>query len=385
VNYQGPLRTYDPNDADLFIVPYPGGTHFNAMLTKHRQNKIKPKLNAVQHILLDPSNGILPYYNQSTKHRHLFLSLNHLGLISQQPLVTDKVPSYRAGQIVTPQVNTNREYQPNVIQQLHTHAFFEQKQYAVAAIFSPKISGNSHDRVTFLEQSSKLFGGDTNGNGTDSNNSNLHLHGLPVKIITLTEKRKLPNEQQVMQIYRESIFCPCFRGDGPEQKRFIDAILSGCIPVVMSYEWDDEDDDNAANVTTTKSTYTTKGHGHRQHYKSYFSSHAKLAIISKVYPWSVGSFFGPQYPDMGIDYSDIVVEINSKKCAVECIPTVLGDLLKNPDVLRKKQEYLANVATLLTYGMEHNSLQYVDSITAVLVMVKHYIRFSPFSSSQGRK
>ena len=80
---------------------------------------------------------------------------------------------------------------------------------------------------------------------------------------------------------------------------------------------------------------------------------------------------------MGIDYSDIVVEIDSKKCGVECIPTILGDLLmKNPDVLRKKQEYLAHVATLLTYGMEDNSLQYVDSISALLVMAKHYIRFS---------
>ena len=272
VKYHGPLRTYDPNVADLFIVPYPGGTHFYAMLTKHRQNKIKPKLNAVQQILLDPSNGLLPYFNETTKHRHIFLSLNHLGLVSQQPLVTDKVPSYRAGQIVTPQANTNREYQPNTIQQLHTRTFFEQKRYALAAIFSPKISGDSHDRVTFLEQSSKLFGGNdtdivanttntTSSSSNHNNNNHLHLHGLPVKIITLTEKRKLPNEQEVMQIYRDSIFCPCFRGDGPEQKRFIDAILSGCIPVVMSYEWDDgeaEDDEaRATKVTTTKPTNVT--------------------------------------------------------------------------------------------------------------------------------
>jgi hypothetical protein len=39
--------------------------------------------------------------------------------------------------------------------------------------------------------------------------------------------------------YRHATFCPCPGGDTPSAKRFFDAILSGCIPIVLSedYSW----------------------------------------------------------------------------------------------------------------------------------------------------
>jgi len=39
--------------------------------------------------------------------------------------------------------------------------------------------------------------------------------------------RTMPDEATTMQRYRESIFCPCFRGDRPDVKRFFDVLLSG--------------------------------------------------------------------------------------------------------------------------------------------------------------
>ena len=153
-----------------------------------------------------------------------------------------------------------------------------------------------------------------------------------------------------MELYRQSILCPCFRGDTPDQKRFFDAVLSGCIPVVMSHYWMKKDG--------SKDT-------------SYF---APGVSNTKIYPWAKGSF-GEEYSNMGIDYSKLVIEINESNCGeLDCLPAFLEHWLNDKDALREKQEHLAKYARLFSYGLEGNAFQYVDAMSALSVRVRHYVR-----------
>lgn len=159
-----------------------------------------------------------------------------------------------------------------------------------------------------------------------------------------------------MKLYRESIFCPVFRGDTPQQKRFFDAILSGCIPVVFSHHFLQNEQDEM---------YST----------SYFSPHS--GTTSRVYPWAKGSF-GDKYPEMGIEYSKLVIEIEETAlgetiCDVKCMVKTLEILLtKDPAALKEKQNTIARYARLFSYGLQHNAFQYVDAMSALLVRARHY-------------
>ena len=154
-----------------------------------------------------------------------------------------------------------------------------------------------------------------------------------------------------MRLYRDSVFCPCFRGDRPITRRIFDAMLSGCIPVVLAHRFTDRE---------TGRTVT-----------SYFAR-AQGASNAKVYPWARGSF-GDGHPDMGIDYSELVVEIPAE-CGVDCIPSVLeGLLLNDTAALRRKQRNLARYARLFSFGMgEGRIFERVDAMSALLIAARHH-------------
>ena len=105
---------------------------------------------------------------------------------------------------------------------------------------------------------------------------------------------------------------------------------------------------------------------------SYFAP-AAGAEISKVSPFARGSF-GPKYPNMGIDYSKLVVEIDELSCGytVDCLPARLKKLLDDPAALREKQRYVAKYARLFSFGMKDNAFQYADAMSALLVQARHY-------------
>ena len=79
---------------------------------------------------------------------------------------------------------------------------------------------------------------------------------------------------------------------------------------------------------------------------------------------------------MGIDYSELFVEIDAKECGsggVDCIPTVLEKLLNDTAALRKKQYTLAKYARLFSFGMQDNAFQHVDAMSALLVVGRHHV------------
>lgn len=196
---------------------------------------------------------------------------------------------------------------------------------------STKIKGNNWARKQFKQAIKRL--------------DNFTLAGMPVLVSGTQFGRTLSNETQVQEAYHQSIFCPCLRGDEPPQKRFFDALLAGCIPVVLDYESDELG------------------------YRSYFAERTYSTRLS--YPFATGIFAGKS--DMGVHYEDLVVAINST-CNMECLLPTLEDLIQNhPEVIREKQANIARVASLFTYGINDNAFQYPDATAAILIQAKHYV------------
>jgi hypothetical protein len=59
--------------------------------------------------------------------------------------------------------------------------------------------------------------------------------GRPVFVSGLN-RRIVENEDDIIPLYRNGVFCPSFRWNTAAQKRFFDVLLSGCTPVVLECE-----------------------------------------------------------------------------------------------------------------------------------------------------
>ena len=334
--YNGTLRTYDPAQATLFVVPYASQAHVHC----HRVSEQE-----LQSQFLDQ----LQYLNETTQHKHLFLAsavfwrarkelfrYPLLATVSDVGRWCEKVGD--CGKMVIPYANTNPEYQPNVVgtQDLSV----QDRNFSLVAKYSQQISGSSYIRVAFMQEAQRY----------EKEVSPL-LAGKPMSVGGLSGKgRSMGGEREILSMYRDTVFCPILRGDDPVQKRPYDAWLSGCIPVVLKYNSTEED------------------------FPSYYARNA--VSIRHTYPFSVGSFYG--VPDMGLPYRDMVVEIDAHECGDEhgivCMLHTLERLLEQePERLTKIKETIRRVVPLLSYGMEQNALQYPDVVSAILVKARHYI------------
>jgi hypothetical protein len=352
LEYSGSLRTYDATKADVFIVPYPSSAHCACVSGGLAQCQLR-NLYLQDNLFVN-----LAYLNNSTLNRHVFLTSGQSEvsqhLISQLPLVVALEPrendcpfKRNCGRITMPYVNTNPDYQPDQVYQRLSRP--TKRTYALGAIMSTKIHATleRNVRAEFMNVSQSIM------TSYDDQTSGQYrrrggIAGKPIMVSDMTSTdRTLSNERDVLDLYQDSIFCPCLRGDTPAQKRIFDALLSGCIPVVLEYESYDS----------------------RSRYPSHFEP--KRTSIRTVYPFSIGSFKGN--PDMGIDYSKIMVTIDGA-CGIPCLVPTLKDLLLNHrDQVREMQENIGRVARLFSFGMEHNSMKHIDAIAAILVRIHHYV------------
>ncbi|KAL9191183.1 hypothetical protein ACHAXT_000889 [Thalassiosira profunda] len=170
LDYHGRFRTFNATArGSLKVVPFPAVSNERCNMHWRRGRE-------------DPSTELLLGNNWTHLHDHLFLFMNAKSDMAK--LSVDKVPSKRTGQLVVPYVNTNAEYQPNKVASRMTQRFFSGKKYALAAVFSEKISGNGYARKEFVEKADSFF-----GNGTIAHNNGT-LGDLPVRVIVIQEKRK---------------------------------------------------------------------------------------------------------------------------------------------------------------------------------------------------
>jgi hypothetical protein len=353
LEYSGPLRTYDATKADVFVVPYPSSAHCVCASSFAR---CAVKTVSLQSDLFDK----LAYLNSTTLNRHVFFTSgqSHVSqrLIASQPLVVALEPlkhdcpsGTNCGRISMPYLNTNPDYQPDqVFQRLSMPP--KERKYALAAVMSNKLwvrvvndvpRAEKNVRAEFMNVSESImasYDSQTSGNHSDG------IAGMPIMVTGLSD-RSPSDERDILDLYQDAIFCPCLKGDTPAQKRIFDAILSGCIPVTLEYE------------------------SFEPNFPSHFEP--KGSSIRNVYPYARGSFYG--YPEMGIDYSQLVVSINGT-CGIPCLVPTLEDLLLNHrDRVREMQENIGRVARLFSFGMEHNSMKHIDAIAAILVKIHHYV------------
>ena len=340
--YQGPLKTKNPHEADVFIVPYPsaGNCECTGIFYLKCGQKI-PKEELMRNLL-----GKLKFYNDTSKFKHLFLSSNiwadtHSLFRKEQyiPLLATVGPLYKCelnkncGRILVPYVNTNPENQPNVV---HRNLLkgFDQRKFALSAFMANQIRGNSQDRLDFFEAMKGVA----------------EIAGRPVNAVSFLH-RNINDEPAIQQAYRDSIFCPCLRGDEPPQKRIFDVLLGGCIPIVLEHTPSFEEG-----------------------WPSFFAptSHS----IRQTYPFSRGNFFN--HTDMGVEFRDMVVALPADGCGIKCVVQTVEELLtKRPEVILAKQRNIAKYAALFSYGMEQNGLKYPDAVSAMLVQVRHYVNHLP--------
>lgn len=351
-----PHQTKDPNEADLFVVSYP---HWSKCLCakdfrsantlcSHKLSHIQT--NVVQHLV---------HLNATNANRHLWLLGVDWGLVGPK-LAKSTIqaslslgPAQRClfvgntsrpcGHLVNPYLNTAPEYQPNIL--FHQPWWYqpekgqeqEERPYAMATVMGFRRGLDM--RRQFLTTHKALLGNDIGGKpyyvGSLDGATPQLLHKGGNASSTTTDS------------YRKSLFCPILPGDGPPQKRFFDAILNGCIPVLpMWWSLDRHNEYQSA-------------------WKEYGAS------IQKTYPYHIGTYFGDD--TVGIDYrNDLFVTFNGT-CGLACLKGAMEQAMANQTNLHRLQTNLRKYAQLFTYGLEENRYQSVDAFTALLVGLRHYV------------
>ena len=335
--YEGEMQETRFDQSDVFVVPFAMSSFTSAGPSKVRKRQFRD----MNELLLDHLES-WNQKNETQRGAHLFFQSDNKGLLRSMEIgmlatVEELIPKNSTQKrLVVPFVNTNSEYRPQaVMTRLRDETFFQQKNVSLAAVFSPVISGRSDLRQEFALNATDLFGD--------------NILGLPV-VIRLLHKtgRRMRDERGALQLYRDSLFCPVLRGDTPVQKRLFDAILSGCIPAVLAYKWFDKQE-NATQV-------------------SYFSHGLPNYVFL---PFAKGAFEGD--PDMGIDYQEMVVEVDGS-CGLRCMKPTLEKLMKNSEELRRKQQALAWYAPLFSFGMDDgDAFKYPDAVSAMLVQARHHV------------
>ena len=367
-------QTKDPNEADLFIVPYPHKSHClcrqkdpNHIMCSYSYKYIESEIiNRMEYFKQHPSRHLFilgsdwALANPPLRKKSLLqLSLGSAdgcrkrrrgrgggGVVVDSSSMSSS-SSYNCGSLVIPYVNTDANYQPKSLVTLPESWWLDRpRQYSLTAIMGTP---------THLPVRRELYNNATTLLGDD-------IGGLPIYLSTSGKDRNLKRHDVAMDMYRNSIFCPILPGDDCGQKRFFDVVLSGCIPVVLRYSTSDEPE-----------------------WPSWFREGA--CSIRRAYPFGRGAFFND--PHAGMDYTTLVVEINVSSsssssssgggcCGLSCIkPTLEHLIMMEPDKIRTLRRNLMSAARLFTYGLEEDSYRYPDAFSALLVTLRHYSTYIP--------
>jgi hypothetical protein len=331
-------RTDDPTQADLFVVPYPHRSHCLSKLTGPTH---KGKLNCPQvpEVTIDHLFASLSYLNSTTRAKHLFVLSGDTRTsnrrLEQMPLTLTlgPVPEVNHGNIVIPYLNSRPDYQPTVIHERDENWWTRPREYAFAYFFgkSPGVMNFRPARGLFDQEVNRTYG--------------TSVGGLPFRMKGMI-KWSPANEEEAFDTYQKSVFCPCVAGDGPPQKRFFDAMMSGCLPVVVSAEI---------------SRYPGR--------KSWFRENH--ASVEASYPFAKGMFHG----GMEIDYESFVVQARN----ISDIKRAMEAILADPDDLRRRQRNLRMYAPLVSYDFDANAPR-ENAFTQILKAIHHYLHLPPDSN-----
>ena len=339
-----PHTTNDPVEADFFLVPYPHWSHCQCQKAGTSQNPTCPY--TFQDWIEPTVLQQLPYYNTKTKERHLVILGADFGLVQPafrnslsftlsigpaQPCVATLRSGRPCGHLVVPYVSTGRQYQPLALTRYSQEWWTRRsRRYSLSAILgSPK---QLKWRTEFLEHYPELL-------NDDNNSTTPTMNGLPYNITNLGKVRIPIRQDQAAAIYRESVFCLILPGDGCAQKRFLDVLHNGCIPLVPRF---DTSDDGTAYPTF----YTWTG----------------ACSIRTTYPFAKGTFLMDR--NAGIDYESLVLSWNGT-CGLGCIRNVVVEALRDPKRIERIRQNIRTVVSLLNYNLKEDTVDNSDGRSTV--------------------
>ena len=337
-----PGRTWNPLDADLFVVPYAHGGH----CAYYEGWELR-----CRHVPLELTTATLfsslPHFS-GNETRHLFLLsndryLSHKHLIDKALTLsfgprTGDPPL--PGQMISTIFNDIPQYQPSVLMSKNEDWWTRPRRYSFVCFF-----GEVNRRVRNTPRRFRRYFHQDMDRETDEKGM---LGGLPYHFEPV-EGRILVNATKAYDLYSNSVFCPVLCGDAPWQRRFFDVILAGCIPVVLSWKLDDE--------TTT-----------------FFVPDAKRSLAD-TYPFAKGLFGGDE--TIEIDYESLVVQCagnrGENESDVSCLRRTMEDmLLRRHDEIRKKQLQLKRYALAFSLGVGEDAHRYEDSFARTIRALKYY-------------
>jgi hypothetical protein len=342
-----PGRTFDPNRADIFVVPYSHLAH-----CAHAQG-YGPWCN---HLPRKESLKVFQYltfYNDTTKHRHLFFLASsewqaHKWLIEQPLLATYGPKRYDGssppGHVLISQFNPRIQFQPSVLQERRVTEP-SSKNYSLtfaAGGFNGVMGKRSGRRFRrYLYHALKPY-----------NEIGAKPFLAEIRLGKIENDAVAKNTTAVELLYREyypnSVLCPVLPGDCAWQRRFFDVMMSDCLPMVVSWTLNPRAD--RPNETRT-SWYTPEG----------------------LNSWGLEE----TYPFMdAIDYHSFTVQCPGNEThpedmtgSVSCLETTLAD----EALLLSKQVALRREMVKVSYGLGPDAHRYEDAFAQLIRQLRKYV------------
>jgi Exostosin family len=395
-----PGRTYDPYQADILVVPYSHLAHCRSTpgYQMHCGNLPIPNATAVlQH---------LPYYNQETANRHLFLVSDgewqaHRWILRQHRLVATYGPKWMydghhrnndniqqknkkkikvssPGHILIPPMNTLPQFQPSaVLQKLlpeplqqsntTTTTVTTTKQYSLVFVGGAvnRVMGKKSPRKYrqyFLRelQNRSTVGGMPFVASSDIPQGNHNNYAATARNLPSNSEARVTTTNTLYQdLYPNSILCPILPGEMPWQRLFFDVMACGCLPMVISYPLLQQKQGEENNNRT-----------------SWFLPNP-LPSLQHFHTWSIEE----SYPFVdAIDYRSFVVECPGNATHpqdMSHIPKCLDDWLlllpENSKILQQKQEALQRDVVKVLYGVGPDAHRYEDAFAQLIRQIQRYL------------
>ena len=332
-----PYQTQVAEEADVFIVPVPFWSHCMCARTHNGFWKFKARcaygFEKVEDELLTDHVVHHPLY----RNRHVFImgcDWHLVGVHKWRSFLKQSVSlslgasedcSEPCNMLLHPYLSTKRQHQPNTLlqqawwQDNHVRDNTLTMAFGTPGYLTYRRRFYSSPDIDFLRNSSHQ-----------------------VQIMDFKKLRKTNQVDAAESLYTRSIFCMILPGDSPVQKRFFDALLSGCIPVSPAF-----------NTTGGEQSGWMAG----------------AAAISITYPFS-RFHFGNQG---GISYQNDVMVTFDGECGARCAVEAMDRVMRNTSELNRLRSNVRRYAPLFTYGLDDNAYKNVDAFSAIIVNMRHYV------------
>jgi hypothetical protein len=346
-----PGRTWDPKKADIFFVPYPHASHCYVSGEGKGCDKVKN---------LGKLMRSLTYRTEANKDRHLFMTLqdhSHIAFrlrdMTHLKLVTGpRLPSSNDGVIVVPTFNDALQFQPSAV--MRSEAWWTRpRKHAFCYFYAER-----HHGLKKSPNATRRFRRYFSNDIRQRYHKNEYILGkMPFLNVKMGHgERDWPSvKAEALQAYEDSIFCPVLAGDVAWQSRFFDVIMSGCLPVVLSWQIPE------GNATSW--------------FVPHYNVRPSTSTIQESYPFAKGVFRGDA--TIELDYEAFVVQAPGNETDERDVSNILkvmeNMLLHQPEEIQRRQLLMKDAAIAFTYGLGEDSHRYNDAFARIVSALQRHV------------